>query len=61
MSTTFFLNPTSRFAIAGRIAEWRRHFHGLGGLMIFSDHRSSDMPLTRAEVRAEVAKWYWQI
>jgi len=61
MSATFFLNPTSRIAIARRIAEWRQHFHSLGGLTIFSDHRPVDLPLTRAEVRAEVAKWYWQI
>jgi uncharacterized protein YjiS (DUF1127 family) len=61
MSATFFLNPTSRIAIARRVAEWRRHFHSLSGLMNFSDHRSVDIPLTKAEVRAEVAKWYWQI
>lgn len=60
MSTTLFVSPMSRLAIARRIAQWRSHFCGLGGPMLFGDHRSVDLPLTKAEVRAEIARWFWQ-
>jgi hypothetical protein len=56
MSNTF-VNWTSRVAIAGRIAEWRRP-HSWNESMILGDYH---LPFGKAEARAEAAKWIWQI
>lgn len=51
-----FINWTSRVAIAGRVAEWRRLLNGSSELMIKgNDH----LPFGRDEVRAEAAIWLW--
>jgi len=49
-----FLNWTSRAAIAGRVAECRRPQNWNGFTL-------PGEPFGRAEVRAEAAKWFWQI
>lgn len=55
MSATF-MNWTSRVAIAGRVAEWRR-------VSRYWDEISGDyhLPFGPAQARAEAAKWLWQI
>ena len=56
MSVTF-MNSTSRVAIAGRVAEWRRLSHGSNELIIPGDYH---LPFGKAEARAEASKWLWQ-
>ena len=51
-----FLNWTSRVAIAGRIAECRRH-QNWNGLTIRGDYR---LPFGKAEAQAKAARWLWQ-
>jgi uncharacterized protein YjiS (DUF1127 family) len=55
-----FSNPASRIAIAARVAEWRRRIRSRHELATFSERQFSDRPFGRAEVRAEIAKWFWQ-
>jgi hypothetical protein len=52
-----FLNWTSRAAIAGRIAEYRRP-QTWSQWTIRGDYH---LPFGKAEARAEAAKWLWQI
>ena len=56
MSNTF-VNWTSRVAIAGRVAEWRRP-GSWNELTIPGDYH---LPFGKAEARTEAAKWIWQI
>ena len=56
MSVTF-LNWTSRVAIAGRVAEWRRQSYRSNELMIPGDYH---LPFGRTEARTEALKWLWQ-
>lgn len=46
-----FPAPASRIAISARVAEWRRSR---------SEFHQGDVPFSRAEVRAENARWFWQ-
>jgi uncharacterized protein YjiS (DUF1127 family) len=55
-----FPAPASRIAIAARAAEWRRRMRSRNELTMFSEPQFGDVPFGRAEVRAEVAKWFWQ-
>jgi uncharacterized protein YjiS (DUF1127 family) len=50
----------SRVVISARIAEWRRWSRGRGDLAMLTDHEVSDLPFSKADARAEVAKWFWQ-
>jgi hypothetical protein len=56
MSITF-INRTSRAAIAGRVAEWRRP-HEWNELTMLGDYH---LPFGKAEARAEAAKWLCQV
>jgi hypothetical protein len=56
MSVTF-MNWTSRVAIAGRVAEWRRQSYSSNELMIPGDYH---LPFGRTEARTEALKWLWQ-
>ncbi len=56
MSVTF-MNWTSRVAIAGRVAEWRRQSYSSNELMIAGD---CHLPFGRTEARTEALKWLWQ-
>jgi hypothetical protein len=56
MSVTF-MNWTSRVAIAGRVAEWRRQSYSSNELMIAGDYH---LPFGRTEARTEALKWLWQ-
>ena len=56
MSATF-MNWTSRVAIAGRVAEWRRVSRGWDDLIPGDYHP----PFGHGQARAEAAKWLWQI
>ena len=53
-------NPTSRIAIAARVAEWRRRMRSRNELTTFVDQQFGDLPFARTEARAEIAKWFWQ-
>ena len=55
MSITF-INRTSRVAIAGRVAEWRRP-HEWNELTMLGDYH---LPFGKAEARAKAARWLWQ-
>jgi hypothetical protein len=55
--TVTFMNWTSRVAIAGRVAEWRRQSRG-GGEWIQGDYH---LPFGQAQARAEAAKWLCQV
>jgi uncharacterized protein YjiS (DUF1127 family) len=55
-----FPHPTSRIAIAARVAEWRARARSRHELSTFGDHQFADLPYGRAEIRAEIAKWFWQ-
>jgi uncharacterized protein YjiS (DUF1127 family) len=55
-----FPAPASRIAIAARVAEWRRRVRGRSELTMFTEPSFGDVPFTRSEARAEVAKWFWQ-
>ena len=55
--TVTFMNWTSRLAIAGRVAEWRRQSRG-GGEWIQGDYH---LPFGQAQARAEAAKWLCQV
>ena len=52
-------NSTSR-NFAGRIAEWRRRSRSRSELMNLGDHVLRDLPFTKADLRAEADKWFWQ-
>jgi hypothetical protein len=52
-----FINWTSRVAIAGRIAKWRRQPQGWNETKISGDEFQ---PFGKAEARAQAAKWFWQ-
>jgi uncharacterized protein YjiS (DUF1127 family) len=56
MYTTFI--PTSQILAAAHIAEGRCRFRDVNEL--FSDRRIGDLPISKAEARAEIAKWFWQ-
>lgn len=56
MSVTF-MNWTSRVAIAGRVAEWRRLSHGSNETIISGDYH---LPFGKSEARTEALKWLWQ-
>jgi hypothetical protein len=51
------INRTSRVAIAGRVAEWRRP-HEWNELTMLGDYH---LPFGKAEARAEAAKWLCQV
>ena len=51
-----FINWSSRVAIAGRVAEWRRLLNGSSELMVRGDYH---LPFGRDEARSEAAKWLW--
>ena len=54
--------PTSTsHNFAGRFVEWRRRSRSRNELMNLSDHVLRDLPFTKADIRAEVNKWFWQI
>ena len=55
--TVTFMNWSSRVAIAGRVAEWRRQSRGWGELTQGDYH----LPFGQAEARAEAAKWLCQV
>jgi len=55
--TVTFMNWTSRVAIAGRVAEWRRQSVG-GGEWIQRDYH---LPFGQAQARAEAVKWLCQV
>lgn len=55
-----FPAPASRITIAARVAEWRRRMRSRNELTMFSEQQLGDLPFTRTEARAEVAKWFWQ-
>ena len=57
MSITF-INRTSRVAIAGRVAEWRRQPQNWNELNMLGDYH---LPVGKAEARAEAAKWLCQV
>ena len=59
MSITF-TNPTSRIAIAARIAERQHSTPSHAKLMSFGERDFSDAPFTKDEARAEALKWVWQ-
>ena len=46
-----FSAPASRITISARVAEWRR---------TRTDFHQADLPFSRAEVRTETARWFWQ-
>jgi len=46
-----FPAPASRITISARVAEWRRSRNDL---------QQADLPFSRAEVRTETARWFWQ-
>ncbi len=51
-----FINWTSRVAIEGRVAEWRRLLNGSSELMVRGDYH---LPFGRDEARSEAAIWLW--
>ena len=55
--SNIFMNWTSRVAIAARIAE-RRRPQGWNELTIPGDHH---LRWGKTELRAEAAKWLWQV
>jgi hypothetical protein len=55
--TVTFMNWTSRVAIAGRVAEWRRQSCSSNELMIAGDYH---LPFGRTKARTEALKWLWQ-
>ena len=59
LMTVMFMNWTSRVAIAGRVAEWRRQSRG-GGEWIQGDYH---LPFgqVQAQARAEAVKWLCQV
>ena len=57
MSITF-INRTSRVAIAGCVAEWRRQPQNWNELTMLGDYH---LPFGKAEARAEAAKWLCQV
>ncbi|MFZ0349783.1 MAG: hypothetical protein WAM03_16785 [Pseudolabrys sp.] len=57
MSITF-INRTSRVAIAGRVAEWRRQPQNWNELNMLGDYH---LPFGTAEARTEAAKWLCQV
>ncbi len=59
MSVNFW-NPTSRIAISARIAETQRRTQSRDELIVLGEHDFADVPITRAEARAEALKWFWQ-
>jgi hypothetical protein len=56
MSITF-IDPTSRVAIAARVAESRRP-HEWNELTMLGDY---NLPFGKTEARAEAAKWLCQV
>ena len=56
MSATF-MNWSSRVAIAGSVAEWRRISHSSNELIIPGDYH---LPFGKTEARTEALKWLWQ-
>ena len=52
---TAFLNRTSRIAIAGRIAEWRRHARTQHELMTLGEHERGGLPFSKDKTRAETS------
>jgi hypothetical protein len=59
MSITF-INPTSRIAIAGRIAERQHQTPSRDELILLGERDFTEVPFTRAEAKAEALKWLWQ-
>ena len=57
MSITF-INRTSRVAIAGRVAEWRRQPQSRNELNMLGDYH---LPFGKAKARTEAAKWLCQV
>ena len=57
MSITF-INRTSRVAIEGRVAEWRRQPQSRNELNMLGDYH---LPFGKAEARTEAAKWLCQV
>ena len=51
------MNWTSRVAIAGRVAEWRRISHSSSELIIPGDYY---LPFDKTVARTEALKWLWQ-
>ena len=54
------ITVASRVVISARIAEWRRRSRGRSELAMLTDHEVSDLPFSKADARAQAAKWFWQ-
>jgi hypothetical protein len=61
MSITFTnSNSNSCSAIAARVAERRHSVPSYHETIVSRRHDLGDEPLTQAEARAEVLRWFWQ-
>jgi len=58
--STKFINPTSRVAIAERIAERKRRASDQNDLILLGERDDPDAPFTKDEARVKALKWLWR-